>query len=74
MAIITGLLTAIGTVGTIYAAGKELVAGSAEKFAKLLELKNDGSAFDKGHWPKATKELADASITDKDRSNWSYKR
>lgn len=74
MAIIAGLVTALGTVAGVYAVGKELVSGTADKFAKLLERRNDGSAFDHGHWPKAAADLGDASMTDGDRSDWSYKR
>jgi hypothetical protein len=74
MAIVTGLLTGIATVAGLYAIGKELIQGSAEKFAKLLELKNDSSAFDKGHWPKATSDLGDGSASDGNRSKWNYKR
>lgn len=74
MAIITGLLTGITTVAGLYALGKELLQGSLEKFSKLLELKNDSSAFDKGHWPKATSDLGDGSMSDGDRSKWNYKR
>lgn len=74
MAIVTGILTGIFTVGGLYAIGKELVQGSADKFAKLLELKNDSSAFDKGHWPKATSDLGDGSASDGNRSKWAYKR
>lgn len=74
MVIITGLVTAIGTVAGVYAGGKELVSGSADKFAKLLERRNDGSAFDHGHWPTSTTGLGDASMSDGDRSDWSYRR
>jgi hypothetical protein len=71
---ITGLLTAIGGVGAIYAGGKELVSGSAEKLAKLQAAMENGSAFDHGHWPKATTGIGDASMSDGDRSDWNYKR
>jgi hypothetical protein len=74
MAIVTGLLTGIATVAGLYALGKELLQGSLEKFSKLLELKNDSSAFDKGHWPKATSDLGDGSMSDGSRSKWNYKR
>jgi hypothetical protein len=70
MAIVSGLLTGIGTVGTVYAAGKELVAGSGEKFATLLEIQNDRRAFGEGgRWPKATSDIGDGSP-----SKWSYKQ
>jgi hypothetical protein len=68
------VLTAIATIGTIYTAGSVIMQGSLENFAKLLELKNDSSAFDNGHWPKVTSDLGDGSTTDGNRSMWSYKR
>jgi hypothetical protein len=74
MAIVTGLLTAIVTLTGGYAVGKELLSGASEQFAKLLELRNDKRAFDGGQWPAAAAELGDASMTDGDRSDWSYRR
>jgi hypothetical protein len=74
MAIVTGLLTAIVTLTGGYAVGKELLSGASEQFAKLLELRNDNRAFDAGAWPAAAAELGDASMSDGDRSDWSYKR
>lgn len=65
---------AIGSVAAVYAVGKELVNGAKAQFSTLLELRNDSRAFDHGSWPAARADLADASMTDGDRSNWSYKR
>jgi hypothetical protein len=76
-----GLLTAIASVvkaiavgAGLFAAGKELTNGTKEKFTTLLELLNDSQAFDHGAWPIGSADLADASLTDGDRSNWNYKR
>jgi hypothetical protein len=74
MTIVTGLLTAVVTLTGGYAVGKELISGASEQFARLLELRNDNRSFDAGHWPAAAAELGDASMTDGDRSDWSYKR
>jgi hypothetical protein len=75
------LITAVGSVAKAiavvaggFAVGKELVSGTKEKFIALLELRNDSRAFDHGAWPAGSADLADASLTDGDRSNWSYKR
>ncbi|GAA4630528.1 hypothetical protein GCM10023196_056230 [Actinoallomurus vinaceus] len=72
--IAVAVFSAMGTVGVIYAIATEVTQSSLEKFANLLELKNDGSAFDNGHWPKIASDLGDGSTSDGNRSMWSYKR
>lgn len=76
-----GVITAVGSVAKaiavaigISAVVKEIVSGTKEKFITLQERLNDSRDFDHGHWPTGSADLADASLTDGDRSNWNYKR
>ncbi|WP_345367028.1 hypothetical protein [Actinoallomurus liliacearum] len=72
--IAVAVVSTMTEVVAIYTLATALAQNSLEKFAALLELRNDSSAFDNGHWPKIASDLGDGSTTDGNRSMWSYKR
>lgn len=59
VAFVSAVLAGIGGAAAILTTGKEVVSGSAEQLATLLELQHDSTALDGGTWPQATSDLGD---------------
>jgi hypothetical protein len=71
-----GLLDAVGTfllilggAAVLVAAGTAIAKDGLSAFGTLLQLKNDNTAFENGHWPKDATALGEVG----NGSNWHFK-
>jgi hypothetical protein len=70
--IVKGLLEALAGVGALAGAVEVFGNEALSAFSDLRKSFNDNTALDHGAWPKAAARLGDASMTDGDRSDWTY--
>lgn len=66
---IAEVLLAIGGAAALYAGVKIFADNALGTFGTLLQLQDDNSAFENGHWPKSAKAVSEIG----DGSNWHYK-
>ena len=66
---IATVLEVIGGVAVVYAGVNEIATSALGSFSTLLQLQNDNSAFENGHWPKDTTALSEIG----NGSDWHYK-
>jgi hypothetical protein len=71
-AILTGLLTLVAGLGAATAAWAVVTNNALASLGSLRAAFNDDQALDHGHWPRATTNLADGSMSDGNRSLWTY--